>query len=90
MQISPASKRVADEVPKYRFDALKKTFITKGGDTTIDGKTALLRDRFELLHQQLQRDPKFQLISDEYSTPMDVASAIAITPIGALLGSTGS
>ena len=38
------------DVPKYRFDALKKTFITKGGDTTIDGKTALLRDLEKLAH----------------------------------------
>eukprot|EP01047_Picozoa_sp_COSAG01_P008326 COSAG01_NODE_326_length_18790_cov_10.366005_21_plen_125_part_00 len=70
---------------------LKKAFAARapGADHNVDGKTEMLRTRFELLHQRLQRDPKFQLISDEFSTPLDSANAIAVTPIGALLGSEG-
>ena len=77
------------KVQRHLYDGMSQTFVANLGERKMDTKTALLRDRFELLQQRLLRDPKFELsTSTQTSTTSDV-QAISITPIGALLGSEG-
>jgi hypothetical protein len=59
-------------VPKYQHDFATSNFVPyrpekttfQGTPQTVDGKTALMRARFELLKQRLLRDPKFDMRGD--------------------------
>jgi hypothetical protein len=77
------------KVQRHLYNSLSSQFVANLGERKMDSKTAMLRDRFELLQQRLLRDPKFELDTSVHRSSTSEIPAISITPIGALLGSEG-
>ena len=78
------------KVQRHMYDAMSSQFVANLGERKMDTKTALLRDRFQVLLQRLLRDPKFEMATSARGSAVPSAmQTIALTPIGALLGSEG-
>ncbi|MCL7045349.1 hypothetical protein MKW94_017129 [Papaver nudicaule] len=98
VEASPSSSnrshfRILDSfiIPKFCYDSTKKTFYERTGKLPIHGdassKAALYRDRFQLLHQRLSRDPHFAKPAFDYEFTRSVSREIS--PIQSLIGQTG-
>lgn len=90
------------KLPRYQHDFATNQFVPyrceskafQGVPQMVDGKTALMRSRFELVKQRLLRDPQFDLGAgnkqDASMQDDESRKPITLTPLGALLGSEGS
>ncbi|KAL8457157.1 hypothetical protein ACS0TY_034318 [Phlomoides rotata] len=81
----------AFDVPKFRYDSIKKLFHKYSGKLPIHGdasaKVALYRDRFLLLHQRVSRDPHFS--KPVFNSEISNYGSCQISPIQSLVGQTG-
>ncbi|KAH6770525.1 DNA polymerase epsilon subunit B2 [Perilla frutescens var. hirtella] len=81
----------AFDVPKFRYDPIKKLFHKYSGKLPIYGdasaKVTLYRDRFFLLFQRLSRDPHFS--RPVFDSDMSDYGSCQISPIQSLVGQTG-
>nr|XP_027121894.1 DNA polymerase epsilon subunit B-like [Coffea arabica] len=81
----------AFDIPKFRYDPVKKIFYEHTGRNPIHGdasaKAALYRDRFLLLFQRLSRDPHFS--RPNFGSDFSDYGSCEISPIQSLVGQTG-
>ncbi|RWR95935.1 DNA polymerase epsilon subunit B [Cinnamomum micranthum f. kanehirae] len=78
-------------IPKFCYDPIKKVFYEHTGRMPIHGdagaKSALYRDRFQLLLQRISRDPHFS--RPVFDAEMIDSRSCEITSIQSLIGCTG-
>ncbi|KAL3512460.1 hypothetical protein ACH5RR_025177 [Cinchona calisaya] len=81
----------AFDIPKFRFDPVKKIFYEHTGRIPLhadaSAKAALYRDRFLLLFQRLSRDPHFS--RPTFSSDISEYGSCEISPIQSLVGRMG-
>ncbi|CAI9113288.1 OLC1v1013861C1 [Oldenlandia corymbosa var. corymbosa] len=81
----------AFDIPKFRYDPVKKIFHEHTGRNPIHGdacaKAALYGDRFLLLFQRLSRDPHFA--RPTFASEISEYGSCEISPIQSLVGRIG-